>query len=264
MHYLIYPLLGAVAGVLAGLLGVGGGIVIVPALVFIFSAQGMHHDVLMQFCLGTSLASIMFTSLSSARAHHKHGAVEWSVVKAIAPGIFIGTFLGSLVASHLSTGFLKGFFVVFLYLVSAQMLANFKPKPTRTLPGAAGINGVGGFIGVVSALVGIGGGSLSVPFMVWCNIPMHRAVGTSAAIGFPIALAGALGYLFGGSDMIDRPPYTIGFIHLPALFSLVIFSVLTAPYGAKIAHKLPVAKLKKAFAIFLVITATRMLWGMLK
>lgn len=260
----LYALAGAVAGILAGLLGVGGGIVIVPVLLVLFTKQGLPPDFIMQMALGTSLASIMFTSVSSMRAHHRHGAVRWNIVLAIAPGIILGTLAGSYVASVLSTAFLKGFFVCFLYYVATQMFLNFKPKPTRAVPGRTGIFGVGGFIGLISALVGIGGGTLSVPFMTWCNVPLHQAVGTSAAIGFPIALAGTVGFVFNGLGRTGLPTETLGFIYLPALVGLVVMSMLTAPTGARIAHKLPVPQLKRAFAVFLYCMATKMLYDILK
>ncbi|WP_027367221.1 sulfite exporter TauE/SafE family protein [Desulfocurvibacter africanus] len=263
MEWLVYLGVGAGAGILAGLLGVGGGVVIVPALVFAFTGLGYPAEHIMHLALGTSLASIMFTSISSFRAHHKRGAVLWSVVKAITPGIIVGTYAGSYVASMLSTGFLKGFFVAFLYWVSIQMLLNIKPKPKRALPGTPGMFAAGSTIGVVSSLVGIGGGSLSVPFMTLCNIPMHTAVGTSAAIGFPIAVAGAVGYLVNGLSAQGLPPMSIGYISMPALIGVAGMSVLTAPLGAKLAHALPVDKLKKIFALLLLITATRMLVSLL-
>ncbi|EGJ49859.1 sulfite exporter TauE/SafE family protein [Desulfocurvibacter africanus] len=263
MEWLVYLGVGAGAGILAGLLGVGGGVVIVPALVFAFTGLGYPAEHIMHLALGTSLASIMFTSISSFRAHHKRGAVLWSVVKAITPGIIVGTYAGSYVASMLSTGFLKGFFVAFLYWVSIQMLLNIKPKPKRALPGTPGMFAAGSTIGVVSSLVGIGGGSLSVPFMTLCNIPMHTAVGTSAAIGFPIAVAGAVGYLVNGLSAQGLPPMSIGYISMPALIGVAGMSVLTAPLGAKLAHALPVDKLKKIFALLLIITATRMLVSLL-
>jgi uncharacterized membrane protein YfcA len=262
LYFLLYALAGAAAGIMAGLLGVGGGIVIVPVLSVLFVWQGMPAEYLMQMALGTSLASIMFTSVSSMRAHHKHGAVRWYVVKAISPGIIAGTLAGSWLASMLSSGFLKVFFLCFLYYVSFQMFLNIKPQPSRELPGTGGMFGAGSFIGVVSALVGIGGGTMSVPFMAWCNIPMHQAVGTSAAIGFPIALAGTVGYILGGMGKA-LPGATLGFIYIPALVGLVVCSMLTAPTGARIAHKLPVAKLKKVFAVFLFLMATRMLFQVL-
>lgn len=260
---LMYLAVGLIAGVLAGLLGVGGGVVIVPMLVFCFVQQGVQAEVIMHLALGTSLASIIFTSISSFMSHHKHGAVEWVIVKRIVPGILIGTFLGTFVASRLSTGFLKAFFCFFLYAVATQMLLNKKPKATRELPEIGGMFGVGSVIGVVSALVGIGGGSLSVPFMIWCNVPAHRAIGTSAAIGFPIAVAGALGYMINNLHGVGLPEHSIGFVYLPALAAIVCTSVLTAPLGAKLAHSLPVDKLKRTFALFLYAVATKLAWGLL-
>ncbi len=260
--FLAYLAFGAVAGVIAGLLGVGGGIVVVPALIYFFTAQGFPQEVVMQMALGTSLAAIMFTSISSFRAHHRRGAVIWPIVRHITPGILVGTFAGSCLAARLSTGFLKGFFICFLYYVSAQMLLNIKPKASRQVPGRAGMFGAGSLIGAVSSLVGIGGGTISVPFMVWCNVPMHTAVGTSAAIGFPIALAGTLGYIVNGLGAADMPPLSLGFISLPALVGIAGVSILTAPYGARLAHRLPVSTLKRFFALFLLAMATRMLWGM--
>jgi uncharacterized membrane protein YfcA len=180
------------------------------------------------------------------------------------PGILIGTFLGTFVASRLSSGFLKGFFCVFLYTVATQMLLNKKPKAARDLPGTAGMFGVGSTIGVASALVGIGGGSLSVPFMVWCNVAAHRAVGTSAAIGFPIAIAGALGYIVNNLHGIGLPAYSLGYVYLPALVGIVCSSVFTAPLGVKLAHALPVDTLKRIFALFLYAVATKMVWSLLQ
>jgi uncharacterized membrane protein YfcA len=265
MLYVIsmYLAAGAVAGLLAGLLGIGGGLVIVPMLVFCFSLQHIDPSVTMHLALGTSMASIIFTSVSSFRAHHKRGAVEWPLVRRIVLGIFVGTFLGSCLAARMSTGFLKGFFVVFLYYVATQMLLNKKPKPSRQLPGYFGTFVVGNVIGAFSSLVGIGGGTLSVPFMTWCNVAVHRAIGTSAAIGFPIAIAGTVGYLFNGWHVTNLPIYSVGYIYLPALFGLVATSVLTAPFGVRLAHSLPVDRLKKVFAVLLYVVGTRMLVGLI-
>lgn len=257
--WLLYLATGIFAGFLAGLLGVGGGLVIVPVLAFIFSAQHFPPDQLMHVALGTSLASIMFTSVASLRAHHAHGAVNWAVVRSITPGIIAGTLAGTVVAAQLSTAFLKAFFVVFLYYVATQMVLNIKPKPTRELPGAPGMFAAGGVIGGVSSLVGIGGGTLSVPFMTWCNVKLHQAIGTSAAIGFPIAAAGAAGYIANGWRAAGLPAFSLGFVYLPALAGLVVASVLAAPFGARLAHRLPVARLKKVFALLLYVLGTRML-----
>lgn len=261
--WLLYLATGIFAGFLAGLLGVGGGLVIVPVLAFIFAAQHFPAEQVMHLALGTSLASIMFTSISSLRAHHAHGAVNWRVVRGITPGIIAGTLGGTVVAAQLSTAFLKMFFVVFLYYVATQMILNIKPKPSRELPGTVGMFGAGGVIGAVSSLVGIGGGTLSVPFMTWCNVRLHQAIGTSAAIGFPIAAAGAAGYMANGWALGTLPAYSLGFVYLPALVGLAVASVLTAPFGARLAHRLPVARLKKFFALLLYALGTRMLLSLL-
>lgn len=260
--WIIYMVLGSVAGVLAGLLGVGGGLVIVPMLNFAFAYQDFSPHVIQHMALGTSLGTIIFTSISSFRAHHKRGAVNWSIVKSITPGILTGTFFGAWVAAQLSTGFLKGFFAVFLLYVGTQMLLDIKPKGGRQTPGTAGMFGVGNVIGLVSALVGIGGGTLSVPFMVWCNLTMHNAVGTSSAIGLPIAVAGALGYLVQGWSVPDLPGPHLGYLYIPALVGIAAVSMFTAPFGARLAHSLPVPKLKKVFAVLLYAMAAKMIWGL--
>lgn len=260
--WLLYLALGAFAGVLAGLLGVGGGLIIVPVLTFIFTAQHMPAPFILHLALGTSLASIIFTSISSLRAHNGRGAVDWQVFSRVTPGILIGTFAGSWVAAQLSTRMLKGFFVVFLYYVAVQMLLDMKPKAHRQLPGASGMFGAGGIIGGISSLVGIGGGSMSVPFLLWCNVSLRNAIGTSAAMGLPIAVAGAAGYLVNGLGASSLPPYSLGFIYLPALFGIAVVSILTAPLGARLAHSLPVPLLKKFFAVLLFGMATKMLLGL--
>jgi len=261
--WLTYVLVGCVVGVLAGLLGVGGGLVIVPMLDICFTVQKFPHDSLMHLALGTSLASIMFTSISSFWNHHKRGAVRWDVVRRVTPGILAGTFAGSCVAAVMSTEFLKIFFVIFLFYVSFQMFADKRPNPSRNFPGLPGMFGVGGVIGVVSSLVGIGGGSLSVPFMIWCNLAVHQAIGTSAAIGFPIAVAGTLGYIYNGFNANGLPPHSLGYIYLPALIGIVGASMLTAPLGVRLAHALPVSKLKRGFAMLLLIMGIRMLYKLI-
>lgn len=262
LYWLSYFALGAFAGILAGLLGVGGGIIIVPVLVFLFTAQGIPAPIILHMALGTSLASIMFTSVSSLRAHHSREAVNWDVFRRITPGILVGTFGGSWVAAQLSSRFLKEFFVFFLYYVALQMLLNVRPTPSRKLPGAAGMFGTGILIGGTSSLVGIGGGSMSVPFLIWCNVAMHTAIGTSAAIGFPIAFAGAAGYIVNGLNEPALPPLSLGFVYFPALFCISMASIITAPLGAKLAHSLPVPRLKKAFAFLLLVMGTKMLAGL--
>lgn len=254
-----YPVLGALVGLMAGLLGVGGGAVTVAVLTPLFLAQGFPREQVVHMALGTSMAAIVLTSLSSARAHHAHGAVRWDVVKAITPGILAGTFGGTFVASRVESGPLAIFFAVFTAYVAVQMLLNIKPQPSRTLPGAAGVTGVGLGIGGISALVAIGGGSLTVPFLTWCNVPVRNAIATSAAVGFPIAVAGTLGYIVNGWGARGMPPYTAGYIYLPALILVAGVSVTMAPMGARLAHRLPVPLLKRIFAGVLLLLCGKML-----
>jgi uncharacterized membrane protein YfcA len=257
--WLSYLALGAVVGFFAGLLGVGGGGIMVPVLTSLFVAQGMPKDSVVHLALGTSMAAIVMTSIASLRAHHKHGAVRWDVVRYIAPGIVVGTFAATFVASRVASEPLAIFFACFMAYVSLQMLANIKPKPSRELPGPVGMSAVGAGIGGVSALVAIGGGSLSVPFMTWCNVKVHHAIGTSAAIGLPIALAGTVGYLVNGWGSGGMPAYSLGFVYLPALVLVSAVSTFTAPMGARLAHRLPVATLKKVFAGVLLLLCAKML-----
>ncbi|MBD5802621.1 Sulfite exporter TauE/SafE [Azoarcus sp. Aa7] len=257
--WLSYLALGAFVGFFAGLLGVGGGGIMVPVLASLFVAQGMPRDNVVHLALGTSMAAIVMTSIASLRAHHKHGAVRWDVVRFIAPGILVGTFAATFIAARIESQPLAIFFACFMAYVSLQMLANVKPKPSRELPGPVGMSAVGAGIGGISALVAIGGGSLSVPFMTWCNVKVHQAIGTSAAIGLPIALAGTIGYLVNGWGSAGMPPYSLGFIYLPALVLISVVSTWTAPLGARLAHRLPVAVLRKIFAGVLMLLSAKML-----
>ena len=177
--------------------------------------------------------------------------------------IWLGWSLGGLVASHMPTLFLKVFFICFLAFVAVQMLSSYRPPATREMPGALGTAGAGGVIGLISSFVGIGGGTLSVPFMSYCNVPLHHAVGTSAALGFPIAVAGTLSYIIGGWQQPDLPAGCFGFVHLLALVGIAVASFCTAPLGAKLSHALPTSKLKKAFAVFLIIVDIRMIVALL-
>ncbi len=260
--WLSYGCLGASAGLLAGLLGVGGGIIIVPMLTFLFSSQHLPDAHVAHMAIGTSLATIAFTSISSMRSHHARGAVEWGIFRRISPGILTGTLVGAWVAAQLSTSFLKVFFVVFIVYVSIQMFLEANPSP-RKPAGGLKMFGFGSLIGGISALVGIGGGTMSVPFLIWHSVPIRSAIGTSAAIGFPIAISGTLGYILNGLGETTLPPYSLGYIYLPALFGVSLMSILTAPLGAKIAHRVPVKALKKGFACFLILVAGKMLMGLL-
>ncbi len=254
---------GAFAGAFAGLLGVGGGVIIVPLLSFVFPLIGVAPECVHHLALGTCLSSIIVTSISSARAHNARGAVRWDIFKAISPGILLGTFIGGLVASDIPNNYLRGFFVVFLYAVSLEMLFMEKPQSARQLPSAWGISGVGSIIGLISSFVGIGGGTMSIPFMTFCSVPMRTAVGTSAAIGLPIALAGALGYIIGGFNTPNLPEFSLGYVHILGFVGLSAASFFTAPLGARLAHSLPVPVLKRFFAIFAFCIASKMLWNLL-
>lgn len=255
-----FVVLGAVVGFLAGLLGIGGGMTMVPFLTLIFTREGFPLQHVVHMAVATSTATIVFTAISSAREHHKHGAVLWKVVAGLAPGLIVGSLVGPQVVGRMSTSWLAAFFGVFVAFSATQMLFDRKPKPTRDLPGPAGLFGVGSGIGVISSMVGAGGGFLSVPFMTWCNVKIHNAVATSAALGLPIALAGTIGFIIAGLAMHDMPRYALGYIYLPALVAIVAASMLVAPIGARTAHRWPVKKLKRAFALLLYLLAGYMLW----
>ncbi|MBF6986616.1 MULTISPECIES: sulfite exporter TauE/SafE family protein [Cupriavidus] len=253
--------LGAFTGFCAGLLGVGGGMMMVPFLTLLFSALGFPTEAIVHMAIATSMGTILFTSLSSVRAHHKRGAVRWPVVLALAPGIVLGGMIGGgKVFAALKTSWLSLAFAVFVGFSALQMLRSRRPAPSRQLPGAAGMLGTGGVIGFLSSLVGAGGAFVSVPFMTWCNVPIHNAVATSAALGFPIAAASVAGYVWSGWQMPGLPPGSIGYIYLPAMLVIVAASMLTAPLGARTAHQMDVGQLRKAFAVLLLCLASYMLW----
>ncbi|KTT15183.1 sulfite exporter TauE/SafE family protein [Pseudacidovorax intermedius] len=254
-------LLGLGAGFLAGLLGIGGGMVMVPFLTYIMSTRGAPADLSVKMAIATSMATIMFTSISSVRAHHKRGAVRWDIVRRLAPGIVIGSLVGSLgVFALLKGSVLAIFFALFVGFSATQMFLDKKPAPTRQMPGTGGQLAAGGVIGFLSGLVGAGGGFISVPFMTWCNVPIHAAVATSAALGFPIAVANVVGYVISGWSVQGLPAGAFGYIWLPALGVVAVCSVLMAPLGARAAHALPVKKLKRVFASVLYLLAAYMLW----
>ena len=253
--------LGIGTGFLAGLLGIGGGMLMVPFITLILANRGVSADLSVKMAIATSMATIIFTSLSSVRAHHKRGAVRWDIVRRLAPGIVAGSIVGSLGVFALLKGTsLAIFFGLFVSFSATQMFLDRKPKPTRQMPGTAGQLVAGGFIGFLSGLVGAGGGFISVPFMTWCNVAIHNAVATSAALGFPIAAANVVGYVISGQTVQNLPEGSLGYIWLPALAVVAVCSFLTAPLGARAAHSIPVAKLKRVFASILYVLATYMLY----
>ena len=254
-------LLGLATGFLAGLLGIGGGMIMVPFISAILANRGVATGLSVKMAIATSMATIIFTSISSVRAHHKRGAVRWDIARRLAPGIVVGAALASLgVFAVLKGVSLALLFAAFVSFSATQMLLDKKPKATRTLPGPAGQLGAGTVIGFLSGLVGAGGGFVSVPFMTWCNVAIHNAVATSAALGFPIALANAIGYTISGQGVADLPAGSLGYVYLPALLVIAIASVLMAPLGVKAAHALPVKSLKRVFAGILYLLAAYMLY----
>jgi uncharacterized membrane protein YfcA len=257
--YAAYLVLGAIAGFLAGLFGVGGGLVLVPVLLFLFDAQNFPSEHAMHLALGTSMATILFTSLASMRKHHQHGAVNWRVVRHITPGILLGTALGALLAAAIPARGLGIFFALFVYFAAAQILFDKRPQPSRQLPGMAGMTLIGAFTGWISSMVSIGGGTVIVPFLLWCNVPLRNAIGTSAAIGFPVAVGGTLGYIATGMGLHTLPAPNLGFVYLPALLWVACASVITAPLGAMAAHRMQVGLLRKLFAVLLLALATKLL-----
>jgi uncharacterized membrane protein YfcA len=255
---------GAAVGFAAGLLGIGGGMLLVPFMTMILTAKQFPAEHIVHMAIATSLATIMFTSISSVRAHHKRGAVIWRIVKLFVPGILIGSWIGPWIGAQMNSTMLAAFFAVFVAFSATQMLFDKKPAASRDLPGTPGMFAAGSGIGVLSGLVGAGGGFISVPFMTWCNVKIHNAVATSAALGFPIALAGTLSNIYFGMNIPDLPPGSLGYIYLPALLVVSIASVTTAPLGAKTAHNLPVKSLKKVFAFMLYTLAAYMLYKALQ
>lgn len=242
------------------MLGVGGGLIIVPALAFSFSYLGFDPALIMPLALTTSLATIIITSVSSIQAHQKKQAILWSLFRLLSPAILLGAFIGGLWAAQLPSVQLQIIFGVYAILVALQLISGRQPLDASRKPSALTHSLVGVFIGAISALVGIGGGSMTVPYLLWSSINMRNAVATSSAIGLPIALAGAAGYLSSSVGLDSLPEYSLGYIYLPAFFGIVITSYLTAPLGARLAHQLPVITLKKIFALLMLTIGVKMLW----
>jgi uncharacterized membrane protein YfcA len=254
-----YLMLGAAAGFCAGLFGIGGGLIIVPALAFLLQPQLPPGAPLMHIAVGTSLATIIPTALSSLYAHHRRGAVAWPLVRRLAPGIVAGTAGGAVVADFISNDAMRAVIAVFLLGAALQMAVGAVPAARRDLPGRAGMAAAGIVIGTVSALVGIGGGTLTTPFLAWCRVELRRAIATSAACGLPIALTGTAAYLIAGLDASGLPAGSSGYIHWPAAAAIAAASIFTAPLGARLTHALPVTLLRRLFALLLAAVAVRLL-----
>ena len=256
---LIYLATGAFVGIISGLLGVGGGLIIVPILFFIFTSQGQPVEHIMHMALATSLATIIITSISSVMAHHRKQAVMWPIALQMTPGICIGAWLGGLLASELSTQFLKPAFGIFELAVAIYMLSNYKPAAHQSTLGWGKLSAGGFSIGTISALAGIGGGTMTVPFLNWHNVSIRNAVATSAACGLPIAVMATAAYVYSGWSVNDLPSPSLGYVHLTAFAFIVMTSFLTAPIGAMLAHRIDEKFLKKVFAVFILLVSLKMI-----
>ncbi|MBI4005037.1 MAG: sulfite exporter TauE/SafE family protein [Gammaproteobacteria bacterium] len=256
---LAYLLLGAIAGVVGGLLGLGGGIIIVPALLYLFIRQGLPAEILMHLAVATSLVTIVFTSISSTFAHHRRRAVLWPQVKLFVPGIIVGGVLGAMIVDHISSDNLRIAFGIFEILVAIQIGFAVEPSAHRELPGFGGMFVAGGGIGTLSTVLGIGGGTLTVPFLLWCNVNIRNAVATSSASGLPIALVGAIAMIITGWNSQSLPAGSIGYVYWPAAMFILVASIFSAPLGAHLTHTLPIKLLKRIFAFVVFCVGIRML-----
>jgi uncharacterized membrane protein YfcA len=257
---LAYVVTGAFVGFLAGLLGIGGGMTLVPVLAAMFSAQHFAPDHTVHLALGTGMASIMFTSSASVRTHHRLGGVDWSLVRRLGPAMVIGTLLATALSGWVPQRALALSFAVIVFAGATQILLGKNPSAARTLPGTPALVAIGLLIGVVCGLVSAGGAFMTVPFMLFCGVTMTTAIGTGAALGVPVAVVGTLGFMFAGRQVADLPAVSLGFVYGPALLGIVAGSILTAPMGARAAHRLPVATLRRIFAGLLYILAAKMAW----
>jgi hypothetical protein len=261
MELLAYLLIGAIAGLMAGLLGVGGGIVVVPALAWLFAQHGFASEALMHYAVGTSLAVIIPTSLSSLLAHQRLGSVNWPVARLMIPGILLGALVGAWLAKQVSSTHLSQFFGVFMLLIAVKFIIGVNARHGRALPGAPGLGIAGCVIGLLSALLGIGGGSLTVPFLLWGRENIRIAIGTAATLGFPLAIAGAAGFIVSGMASPDQPGLNSGFVYWPAVAGIVLASVPLAPSGAWLAHYLPQKTLQRVFSLLLAVIGLKMVLG---
>ena len=257
---LAYFATGAFVGFLAGLLGIGGGMTLVPVLAAMFAAQQLAPNHSVHLALGTGMASIMFTSSASVRAHHRLGGVDWSLVRRMGPAMVTGTLLSTALSGWVPQRALALSFAVIVYAGATQILIGRKPSAGHTMFGTPALVAIGLAIGVVCGLVSAGGAFMTVPFMLFCGVAMTTAIGTGAALGLPVAVIGTIGYVFSGRHVPDLPPLALGFVYGPALLGIVAGSMLTAPWGARAAHRMPVVALRRIFAGLLYVLATKMAW----
>jgi len=253
----IYLLTGAIVGFFAGLLGIGGGLILVPILTTVFVSY-LDSPHLVHIAIGTSLATILVTSLSSVKTHHRHQAVRWDIFRLLVVGMFVGGILGAWIAQFMNASVLSKTFAVLELLIAMKMLLNYQPNPLRELPSRPVALMASSLIGMLSTLVGVGGGAINTPYMVWHNVPMKHAIATSAALSLPIAVAGTTGFIWAGWGLADLPSYSSGYVYWPAFFGIILTSYFTAPIGANLTHQLPVKRLKKVFAVLLILLAIKM------
>lgn len=258
-----YLAIGVVVGFFAGMLGIGGGAITVPMLVYGFKQKGYPLDVVLHLALGVSMASIVFTSLASLRAHHRHGAVDWRVVRRMTPGLIVGGFFGTWLARYIPPVPLALIFSAFVFYVATTMLFHTpKPKPGATNPSHAVMFAAGFGICTISALAAVGGAAMTIPFLVYYGIAFHTALGTAAAVGFPLALSGTVGYVINGWSTPGLPPGSLGYVYLPALAAMTVGTVAMAPFGARFAHRSSVKTLKRVFAVTMYGFAGKMIYDL--
>jgi uncharacterized protein len=258
VYWLTYVAVGIFVGFLSGLLGIGGGSVLVPVLTLIWIGRGFAPDHIIHLAIGTSMAVMLIGSASSVRAHHRHGAVRWDVVRNMLPGLIAGGVIGTTIAHFASVHFLKMFFLAFMVFITGQMLFDVKPKPTRTLPGPGAQAVIGAGFSAISNLAGLGGAVPLITFMTWCNMRLQEAIGTAAAMVVPIAATGTVGYIITGMLADNLPPLSLGYVYLPALLGVSIASFIAAPFGARLTHRMPTHVLRKAFMVMLLALTIKM------
>jgi uncharacterized membrane protein YfcA len=259
----LYGALGAFVGFMAGLLGVSGGGILIPLLVMIFRYQGMDTNHVVHYALGTAFSCMILSSIASIKAHAARGNIEWGLFYGMGSGILIGMFLTIRIAVHIHSVYIALFFVCFMALIAVQMFMNWQPKPSSHPIRHGGLFLIGIGIGSVSALAAVGGGFLTITYLTYKNIPMKKAIGTSAAIGLPIAVVGTLGYIFSDWGKSQEDPYTVGFVYIPAFLAISVMSIISASYGASFAQRLSDAYLKKIFAVVCVILSLKMLFSVI-
>ena len=252
-------LCGSISGFLAGLLGIGGGMILVPFMIAVFNHLDFNQNVIVHMAIATGMATILFTTTSAIWAHHKHNSIDWKLVAALSPGLVIGSLIGgSEIFEAINASWLSLFFAIFIVYTSIQMIINKKQTAGRELPGPAGLFSFGALAGVMASLVGAGGAFITVPFMLWCNVKPHMAMASSSGLGFPVAAAATIGYIYGSWGNPNLPEGTLGFIYVPAVLCIVVVSIFTAPLGAKMARKLNVTQLKRIFGVMLFMVAAFM------